>query len=112
MITKENKNHLNSEAAKIYNKAGILIDDDEVLAGADDFYDKILQINGVGFAHYYLHRSKVDDREPDAATYNLLIEIDFQLGTTDSDQLYWCLENTTLLHIIKVMHHKYFRDFS
>ena len=103
MITKEEKCRLNSEAAKIYNEAEIIPEKDEVLAGADDFYDKILEINGVGFAHYYLYRYKVENRTPDALVYKLLIQIDSKLGTTKSDQLYWCLENSTCPNLINVI---------
>ena len=103
MITKEEKRRLNSEGAKIYIEAGIIPENDEVLAGADDFYDKILEINGVGFAHYYLYRYKVENRAADTLVYKQLIQIDSQLGTTESDQLYWCLENTTCPNLINVI---------
>ena len=100
MITKEEKRDLNSEAAKIYREAGILIENDKVLAGAEDFYDKILESKGAGFAHYYLYRYKAEDREPDGKVYKLLIQIDTQLGTTNSEQLQWCL--TTYPNLINV----------
>ena len=59
----------------------------------------------VGFAQVYLiqcnEESKSDDKI-DKEFYNELVELDTRLGTTASEQLYWCLKKTTRSDIIKV----------
>jgi len=62
-------------------------------------------MNGVGFANVYLagcnkrsHSNDVIDKE----LYSKLVELDTRLGTTASEQLYWCLLNTTRSDIIEV----------
>ena len=73
-------------------------------------FDKVteyedLRKNWVGFAHVYLNRcnkeSKSDD-EIDKEVYSKLVELDTRLGTTASEQLYWCVSYTLNLDIIKV----------
>ena len=59
----------------------------------------------VGFAELYLERcveeSKPND-EIDKEVYAKLVELDTRLGTTASEQLFWCLKKTTDSDIIKV----------
>ena len=59
----------------------------------------------VGFAALFLNRcnkeSKSDD-EIDKEVYSKLVELDTRLGTTASEQLFWCLYYTLNLDIIKV----------
>ena len=64
--------------------------------------------NWVGFAEVYLDRcykeSKTGDKA-DKAIYIELATLDARLGTTPSEQLFWCLQKTTRLDIIKVRIH-------
>ena len=68
-------------------------------------YGSLREANFVGFAHVYLkqctNESKSDDKI-DEELYNELVELDTRLGTTASEQLYWCLKKTTRSDIIKV----------
>ena len=60
----------------------------------------------VGFAHIYLQqycqKSKSED-EIDIQVYTKLVELDSKIGTTASEQLYWCLQCTTRSDIIEVL---------
>ena len=60
----------------------------------------------VGYAHAYLRqlkkKSKSDD-EIDIQVYTKLVELDSKIGTTASEQLFWCLQYTTRSDIIEVL---------
>jgi len=64
--------------------------------------------NWVGFVQVYLDRcykeSKSGDKV-DKVIYNKLAKLDARLGTTPSEQLFWCLQKTTRWDIIKVRIH-------
>ena len=68
-------------------------------------YENLRKDDWVEFAESYLWRineeSKSDD-EIDKEVYSKLVELDTRLGTTASEQLYWCLYYTLNLDIIKV----------
>ena len=68
-------------------------------------YEILRKKNYVGFANVYLQQctneSKSDDKI-DKEFYNELVELDTRLGTTSSEQLFWCLYYTLNLDIIKV----------
>ena len=68
-------------------------------------YEVLRQDIFVGFAQLYLSQcdreSKPND-EIDKALYTKLVELDTRLGTTASEQLYWCVFYTLNLDIIKV----------
>ena len=57
-------------------------------------HDEVRELNYVGYAQYYL-RECWDESElknkADVAVYKQLLEIDSKLGTTQSEQLRWCL---------------------
>ena len=69
-------------------------------------YEEVRKNEFAGFAHFYLNqcnkKSKPDD-EIDIEVYTKLFQLDSKLGTTASEQLFWCLENTTRSDIIKVV---------
>ena len=60
----------------------------------------------VGFAHIYLkqccQKSEADD-EIDIQVYTKLVKLDSKIGTTASEQLYWCLQYITRSDIIEVL---------
>ena len=68
-------------------------------------YESLRKVNFVGFADVYLERcnqeSKTGDKI-DVEVYTRLVELDTRLGTSSSEQLYWCLLRTTRWDIIKV----------
>ena len=59
----------------------------------------------VGFAHAYLSRcekaSRTDD-EIDIQVYTKLMELDSRLGTTATEQLFYCVKITQRFDLIKV----------
>ena len=59
----------------------------------------------VGFAHAYLSHvvkgSKTDD-EIDIQVYRQLMELDSRLGTTATEQLFYCVKITQRFDLIKV----------
>ena len=69
-------------------------------------YENFKEGGVVGFAHGYLHqccqKSKSED-EIDIQVYNKLVKLDSKIGTTASEQLYWCLQCTTRSDIIEVL---------
>ena len=61
--------------------------------------------NFVGFAHVYLERFEKESKSGDnidAEAYARLVELDTKLGTSSSEQLFYCLLLTTRWDIIKV----------
>ena len=67
--------------------------------------DKVRELDYVGYAHYYLQKcwneSKLKNKA-DVKIYKKLLEIDSKLGTTQSEQLFWCLYNSLRIDLIKV----------
>ena len=70
-------------------------------------YERLRKTGWVGFAALYLNQCNKEAKsndEIDKEVYSKLVELDTRLGTTASEQLYWCLLNTTRSDIIKVEH--------
>ena len=68
-------------------------------------YECLRKKNYVGFANVYLagcnkrsHPNDVIDKE----LYSKLVKLDTRLGTTATEQLFWCVSYTLSLDIIKV----------
>ena len=59
-----------------------------------DKHDELRELGYVGYAHYYLqacwNESELENKA-DVTIYKQLLEIDAKLGTTQSEQLRWCL---------------------
>ena len=69
-------------------------------------YEKLREIGFVGFAQVYLYRCDKESKTEniaDVQLYTKLVELDTRLGTTASEQLYWCLKYSTRWDIIKVL---------
>ena len=96
-LTDKDRAALNRKGAKIILNAGI-----SQMYVADDVYDVVKKNGGVGFAEYYLGLIKDENKEPDVEVYKQLVNIDEKLGTTNSLQLYRCLEYTTRTNIVKI----------
>ena len=88
MSDKERK-ELNLQAGRLIKSHEISFRDQE------NIYDELRDVLGfVGYAHYYI-RNCWDESElknkADVEIYKRLLEIDSKLGTTQSEQLRWCL---------------------
>ena len=68
-------------------------------------FDVLREKNFVGYANYYLQESW-DETElknkADVTIYKQLLEIDAKLGTTQTEQLYWCLRYSPRKDLIEV----------
>ena len=67
--------------------------------------DKLREKNFVGYANYYLHacwNASELKNKADVKIYKQLIEIDAKLGTTQSEQLRWCLAYSPRQDLIEV----------
>ena len=59
----------------------------------------------IGFAHLYLQRCKTEsklDDEIDIRLYTKLVQLDSKLGTTATEQLFWCIHFSLRFDLIKV----------
>ena len=90
-MNEEEKKQLNKLGGMILREAGL---DFETWKD----YDWINKGRFVGYAHYYLHKCISIDKE----FYRRLVALDTVLGTTPSEQLFWCVFHTPNLDIIKV----------
>ena len=94
-IRDEERNELNLEARKLFESHGIDIFD----------YDKLREIGSVGYVQYYLFtcwdKSELKNNA-DVAIYMQLLEIDAKLGTSQTEQLFWCLTYSPRMDLIKV----------
>ena len=94
-ISDEERKELNMRAGRLFESLGIYMLE----------YDKIRKSGGVGYGHYYLAKcwNKTElKNEADVAIYNKLLEIDSKLGTTQSEQLLWCLAYSPRKDLIEV----------
>ena len=96
-ISDEEQITLNLNAGKLFESLGIdMIFDD---------YDEIREYDYVGYAHYYLKKSWTESElrnNADVAIYKQLLEIDAKIGTTQSEQLRWCLSYSPRKDLIEV----------
>ena len=70
-----------------------------------DKHYKVRELGCVGYAHYYLQAcwdKSVLKNKADVAVYKQLLEIDAKLGTTQSEQLRWCLAYSPRKDLIEV----------
>lgn len=101
-MTKEEEKQLNQRAGIILRQAGLVFDEWKD-------YNSLRERGGfrkvVGFAHAYLSHqvkeSKTDD-EIDIQVYRQLMELDSRLGTTATEQLFYCVKITQRFDLIKV----------
>ena len=67
--------------------------------------DKLRELNYVGYSQYYLqqcwNKSELKNKA-DVAVYKQLLAIDAKLGTTQSEQLRWCLAYSPRKDLIEV----------
>ena len=79
-------------------------------SGYEYEYEFLRKMHYSGFALVYLSQRSYDYLSQrfnpndviDKEVYSKLVELDTRLGTTASEQLFWCLKKTTRSDIIKV----------
>ena len=71
----------------------------------DGEYEELRELGYVGYANYYLKacwdKSELKNKA-DVTIYKQLLEIDSKLGTTQSEQLFWCVFHSLRMDITKV----------
>ena len=70
-----------------------------------DKHVELREKNFVGYANYYLRKcwdKSEFENKADVAIYKQLLEIDAKLGTTQSEQLRWCLVYAPRKDLIEV----------
>ena len=87
-ISDEEMKESNLKAEKIIDSLGITIR----VTGNE--FDVLRKVGYVGYADYYL-KNCWDESEfknkADVTIYKQLLEIDAKLGTTQTEQLFWCV---------------------
>jgi len=109
-VSIEKKKQLNSIGRRLLRKAGITIEE-------NNDYDWIRKSTLAGYAHIFIQNcwdDSIKRNEADESVFRKivlfrkiplfreLVDIDLELGTSASQQLFWCLCWTTRLEIIKV----------
>ena len=67
--------------------------------------DELRELGYVGYAHYYLQKCWNESELiniADVTIYKQLLKIDSKLGTTQSEQLRWCLAYSPRKDLIEV----------
>ena len=99
-ISDDERRKLNMNAGRLIKSRGISI------AVTENNFDVLREKHGyVGYANYYLHNcwEKSDlKNKADVSIYKQLLEIDAKLGTTQSEQLIWCVFHSLRIDLIKV----------
>ena len=95
------------ERKKLNLKAGKLIASHDIpIDGTENEFEELRQELGyLGFADYYLRMCKDDSdltNKAEVKTYKQLLEIDYQLGTTETQELERCVFYTVRIDLIKV----------
>ena len=98
-MSNEERKELNLKAGRLLKNLGINVD------VKDGEYDELRELGYVGYAEYYLSEcwnvSELKNKA-DVAVYKQLLEIDSKLGTTQTEQLFWCVFRSVRIDIIKV----------
>ena len=91
---------MNLKAGRLIKSLGISI------AVTENNFDVLREKHGAaGYASYYIYHCWDESElinKADVAVYKQLLEIDSKLGTTQTEQLFWCVFNTVRMDLIKV----------
>ena len=94
------RKRLNLEAGRLIQSLGISI------AVTENNFDVLREKHGfVGYANYYLRQCYDESQlvnKADVTIYGQLLEIDTKLGTTQAEQLLWCVHWSVRMDLIKV----------
>ena len=96
----------NAERKELNLKAGRLIQSQGISINVtENNFDVLRERIYVGYAHYYLghcyDESQLENKA-DIKIYKQLLEIDSKLGTTQTEELFWCVYWTNRMDLIKV----------
>ena len=97
-VSIEKKKQLNQIGGRLLREAGINFTE-------NNDYDWIRKSTLAGYAHIFVQNCWNDSirrNEADESVFRELVDIDLELGTSASEQLFWCLCWTTRLDIINV----------
>ena len=98
-ISDAHRRELNLKACELIESQDIFIN------VTDTEFDELRESNFAGFTHYYLQEC-YDESElknkADIRIYKQLLEIDSQLGTTQTEQLFECVLLSVRIDLIKV----------
>ena len=97
-VSIEKKKQLNQIGGRLLREAGINFTE-------NNDYDWIRKSTLAGYAHIFVQNCWNDSirrNEADESVFRELVDIDLELGTSASEQLFWCLCWTTRLDMIKV----------
>ena len=99
-MSENERKELNLKAGRILKPLGIPIDVKE------NEYDELREELGyVGYANYYFRQCYDESQlvnKADVTIYGQLLEIDTKLGTTQAEQLLWCVHWSVRMDLIKV----------
>ena len=90
---------MNLKACKLIENVGISIPIDQ------NVYGELREKGAVGFAHFYLSKCWDDfelTNKADVKIFKQLLEIDSKLGTTQTEILFWCVNLSVRMDLIKV----------
>ena len=94
------------ERKELNLKAGGLIKSQgRSIAVTENLFDALRENGYVGYAHNYLQQCWNESEltnKADVAIYKQLLDIDSKLGTTQTEQLSWCVYHSLRMDIIKV----------
>ena len=99
-ISDKEMKELNLQAGRLIRSLGISI------AVTENEFDVLREELGyVGYANYYLFKcwdkSELKNKA-DVKIYKQLLAIDSKLGTTQTEQLFWCVFHSIRIDLIKV----------
>ena len=99
-MTDKERKELNLNAGRLIESLGISI------AVTENNFDVLREeLDFVGYAYYYIYKcwdkSELKNKA-DVSIYKQLLEIDSKLGTTQSEQLIWCVFHSLRIDLIKV----------
>ena len=96
-ISDDERKNLNLEARRLFESHGIRMYFND--------YNVIRKSGGIGYTQNYLQecwdKSELKNKA-DVAVYKQLLEIDSKLGTTQTEQLFYCVFNSLRMDLIKV----------
>ena len=98
-LSNVDRKELNLKAGRLIKSLGISI------GVTENRFDVLREKNYVGYAEYYLLKCYGEsqlENKADIKIYKQLLEIDSKLGTTQTEQLFWCVFNTVRIDLIKV----------
>ena len=108
-LSEAERKELNLKAGRILKPLGI-----EIYVTENEYDELQGEYGYVGYANYYLKECQDDSElinKAEIKIYKTLLEIDSKLGTTQTEQLFWCVFQSIRMDLIKVTESWYFYFF-